>query len=90
MLVTLLLIVAVAVGLYVAYLTIHAFLPSWGTVLTNAAMGLGMLADFINALPWGSVLDSKETGVVLFAGAALANIAMRLSGNKAKVGGTGV
>lgn len=86
MLVTLLLIVAAAVSMYVVYAVIHAFLPSWGTVLTNAVMGLGMLADFINALPWGAVLDSKETGVVLFAGAALANIAMRLSGEKAKVG----
>jgi hypothetical protein len=86
MLVTLLLIASTAAAMYVAYMALHAAFPSWGTVLTNAAAGLGMLADFINALPWGSVLDSKETGVVLFAGAALANIAMRLSGNKAKVG----
>jgi len=86
MLVTVLLIFAAAVAMYVAYMALHAAFPSWGTVLANAVAGLGMLADFINALPWGSVLDSKESAVVLFCGATLANVAMRLNGSKAKVG----
>lgn len=80
-------IAAVALGLYVAYLLIHKMVPSWGTVLTNVGTGLAIFADFINALPWGSVLESKESAFVLFAGSALANVAMRLSGGgKAKVG----
>ena len=86
MLVTVLLIFAAAVAMYVAYMALHSMFPSWGTVLTNAVAGLGMLADFINALPWGSVLDPKESAVVLFCGAALANIAMRIKGAKNKVG----
>ena len=86
MLVTVLLIFAAAVGVYLAYMALHSMFPSWGTVLTNAVAGLGMLADFINALPWGSVLDSKESAVVLFCGAALANIAMRIKGARNKVG----
>ena len=86
MLVTVLLIFAAAVGVYLAYMALPSMFPSWGTVLTNAVAGLGMLADFINALPWGSVLDSKESAVVLFGVAALANIAMRIKGAKNKVG----
>lgn len=86
MLTTVLLIAAAAIAFYALYRGLHWAFPSWGTVLTNTLLALGMLVDFSSQLPWGTVLGTQEAAVISFTGAVLGNVLARLNGSKAPVG----
>ena len=72
---------AVTVIMVAAYLIIHKFAPSWGTLGTNGLGGLILLLqqglDLAASLPWGSVLEQAQAAAVMF-GVMAANGIMRL------------
>jgi hypothetical protein len=72
----------VIVGLY---FIIHRFFPSFGTLAANAIVGLAALLDLAGGLPWDTVLEPKQSAMVLFA-ITVGNMLMRLNGPKLAVG----
>lgn len=68
-----------------AYTVIRWFVPSWGTVITNAVAGLAVLLDGLNAMSWGTVLPPDKAALVAFAFTG-ANIVIRCLGAKPAVG----
>lgn len=79
-------VVAVMLAMLAVYAVAHRVFPSWGTVIANVVAGVGCILEYLNMLPWTSVLDADRAAMVGFAITA-ANMLIRLNGPKSPVGG---